>query len=122
MRYLALLLLLFVLGCSKQPPADRCASNARQINLACRLYSDDHDGNFPHTLQELVGSPYLKDNTLLICPLSPRREPIGYDYFGGKTTDLDSKPLLRAKHTWPDGHRVTVYIDGHMDIKSDDKK
>ncbi len=93
--------------------ADKCLSQAKQIALACKLFAGDHDGNFPNTLNELAPSyidPYLLE-ALLVCPLSPEREAVGYDYFGGRDTDPPEKPLFRAKHTTPGGRRVMVYTD-----------
>ena len=83
---------------------------AKQIGLACKMYAEDNDGNFPKNLDQLVPA-YLQDRQLFVCPLDDARAPMGYEYFGGTENDDPNKVLLQSKATTPDGRRMVVYVD-----------
>lgn len=85
-------------------------SNAKQIGLACKLYAQDHHGDFPKALDELVPD-YLPDRSAFICPLSGPSVPIGYLYFGGKETDPEKNILLASKILIKGKRRVVIYVD-----------
>ena len=83
---------------------------AKQIGLACKMYAEDNDGNFPKTLDQLVPA-YLHDKRLFVCPLDSTGAPMGYEYFGGTENDDPNKILLQSKATTSDGRRMVVYVD-----------
>lgn len=73
-------LLLPVLGMARQRTVERtCVSNLRQIGLAFRMYSSDHDEVRPPSLYNLVGS-YITDRAILICPSDPTGNYSGLTY------------------------------------------
>lgn len=85
----------------------QCLHIAKSIALACRLYANDHGGRFPPALDDLFPK-YI--NMHLSCPGEPDKRQWGYDYFGGKDTDLPEKILLRSRHVIH-GRRAVVYCD-----------
>lgn len=93
-----------------------CLNNARQIAIACRLFASDHSGSFPEHVRRLMPD-YLSDAGIFACPFSAHREPIGYEYFGGKDSDPPKKLLLRANYASPDGRRVEAFVDGTAESK-----
>jgi len=54
----------------------QCRTNLRQIGLAMSMYSVDHRGKGPKTLQELYTGGYLshKGNRVIWCPSSKRKQ------------------------------------------------
>lgn len=100
--------------------AKTCLSNARQIALACKLYASDHDGQYPAKITDVMPD-YVRDAALFVSPLSSKKEPVGYDYFGGKESDDPKKILLQSKDTTPDGKRIIVHMDLTGEIVKADK-
>lgn len=93
-------------------------SDAREIQLACYNYASDHGGHFPQKLEQL-GPEYISDKRLLHCPMGLRLWPfsedepsIGFDYFGGKTTDPSDQVLLRSKARSRRHERIIYTLDG----------
>ncbi len=59
-------------------PGYTCKSNLRQIGLACHMYADENNGEFPLGFEQLM--PRCVDsNRLFECPGG-----VGYDYYGKK--------------------------------------
>ena len=93
-----------------------CLSNAKQVGLACKLYSIDHAGRFPDSLQELVPD-YLPDRATFASPLAPKGErqaaDMDYEYFGKGLRDTDdpAKILLRGRYKDANGKRSVVRVD-----------
>ena len=64
-------------------------TNMHQIALVLKMYSDDHDGNFPKTLVE--AKPYYHDERLLESPLKPKGfAGPSYIYIAHKTPNIKS--------------------------------
>jgi hypothetical protein len=64
---------------------------ARNLCLACRKYSREHDGVFPRSLDALFPT-YLPNRSALVSPLNPT-DPVGYTYAfpgAGKTDSPDT--------------------------------
>ncbi len=69
-----------------------CLSNVRQIGLATMMYAQDHgerlpragywaeDGEMIHWHKQIM--PYLRNEQILICPSSPRRDSINHWNYG----------------------------------------
>lgn len=84
-------------------------SKAKQIGMACILYSMDHKDAFPPKLDDLVPD-YLPDRTLFTSSLSPG-EPMAYQYFGGSSKDPADKLLLISKFKDRHGKRIMIFVD-----------
>lgn len=94
-------------------------SNARQIMTGLRLYSSDHHGEYPSSLNEL--DSYLGKegmNCDFHCPLLQDGSQIGYEYFGVGMTDSDSgdKIVLMSKKVL-EGKRVVVHNDCRVEFE-----
>lgn len=85
-------------------------SNAKQIGMACILYSMDNKDAFPPKLDDLVPD-YLPNRTLFTSSLSPG-EPMAYQYFGGFSKDPADKLLLLSKFKDRRGKRIMIFVDG----------
>jgi prepilin-type processing-associated H-X9-DG protein len=98
-----------------------CASNLKQIGLACHLYADKHGGKFPDSLDQLVGE-YLPSEKILHCPSSPNQAAISYGYCRGYTP----KNVYRILAFDVDGNhrgggRNVLFCDGHVEWMTDAK-
>jgi len=85
-------------------------ANAKQIQIACRLYAMDHQDHFPAKLDELVPK-YLPDRSTFSSPLSPG-EKLAYEYFGGAENDPPGQVLLMSTFKDRRGKRIIVHVDG----------
>jgi hypothetical protein len=95
-------------------------SNARQLGLACKIYSMDHGGAYPPSLTD-VYPDYVGVKTIFVCPLCPK-ERVGYAYFGGKASDPPKQVLLYSKAPIPDGEWVVIYNDLTFELVSKEPK
>jgi prepilin-type processing-associated H-X9-DG protein len=119
----------------------KCASNLRQIGQAILLYANDHDGQFPDTLQTLFKDEDL-DLTpgVFVCPSAndvqatgATREEIArnldepnhmsYVYLGRGLTKASPKDTVVAydreiNHGRQGGN--VLYADGHVDWQAGD--
>jgi len=87
------------------------ASNMMTILLACLVYAQDHEGQWPDDLQDLTNYGLAKDT--LINPKQPERE-IGYIYLKPSTPISPQQVVLYEAHdSWGDGINVG-YADGHV--------
>jgi len=66
-------------------------ANMDQIMLACTLYSNDHNGEFPKDPFELYPQ-YIRDAKMFVNPLYPDK-PDGYIYVAGQNPE-DNGPLV----------------------------
>jgi hypothetical protein len=94
----------------------KALGDVKQLGTACKIYAVDHEGNYPKTLEELVPE-YLPDDTLLMCRYIDPKNPVPYQYFGGKDTDPYSKVLI-ASPPVPGKGRVFCYADGSAIAKT----
>jgi hypothetical protein len=84
-------------------------SHAKQLGLACKLYSMDNGGAYPPTLLDLYPD-YIATKECFLCPMAPEQD-LGYAYVGGKDTDPPKQVLLYSKAASEDGKWVVVYND-----------
>ncbi len=91
-----------------------CANNLKQIGLACHMYADEHNGQFPDKLEVLAGD-YLKDKDVLHCPSAPGRpDSLSYGYIRGLTSkDSDKVLAFDAEGNHRTGRNV-LFGDGHV--------
>jgi predicted Zn finger-like uncharacterized protein/prepilin-type processing-associated H-X9-DG protein len=111
----------------------KCASNLRQIGLACIIYANgQRDGAFPDSFQTLLKSGASLSPDVFVCPSSNDSPPTGasginvpghlsYVYSGigltnraGNTDVLAYEPLGNHKN---DGINV-LYGDGHVEFQT----
>ncbi len=91
--------------------------NVHKLCLACRVYSREHEGNFPPTLATLVPK-YLEDQSSLASPLSPG-EPLGYTLTPPAPAHVDSPDLVVLEDKFAPSlthHRVVAYANGSARI------
>lgn len=87
-------------------------NQARQIVMACQTYANDHDGNFPAALEELVTEGHLASGAALESPLLKQPGTVGYLYFGAKPSDPSDKVLFASKAKTRQGKRIVARVDG----------
>ncbi len=78
--------------------ATRDLSNARQLALACKLYANDHKGNFPKKLYDLVPT-YIEDAGIFkkLMFLAPEDHSIHeWSYFGSQSVNPPPHTILIA--------------------------
>jgi hypothetical protein len=101
---------------SKRGELTTSLSNAKQIGLACILYSHDSNGKMPPNLEALIPD-YLPSAKVFVSPLSPD-EPMGYSYVAG--LDTASTPpstiIIEDKFARQKGKRVVVRMDGSGEV------
>ncbi|HEX8295386.1 MAG TPA: hypothetical protein VF593_03745 [Chthoniobacteraceae bacterium] len=101
---------------SKRGELTTSLSNAKQIGLACILYSHDYNGKMPPNLEALIPD-YLPSANVFVSPLSPD-EPMGYSYVAG--LDTASTPpstiIIEDKFARQKGKRVVVRMDGSGEV------
>jgi prepilin-type processing-associated H-X9-DG protein len=117
----------------------KCASNLRQMGMAIMLYSNDHKGDLPDRMGELVQAGYLKPE-VFICPSSGDLLPdahgmkieelaewidhnSSYVYLGEgkKARDLGAEDILACEHGDNHNHdgMNVLYGDGHVEFVRD---
>ena len=90
----------------------KCANNLRQIGLAISQYRDDHNEQYPASLDELYDA-YLDDLAVFKCPSSSNPVPASpsggdYVYHAGLSPAAGStEPLVEDK---PGGHPDGINI------------
>jgi len=94
-------------------------SHMRQILVACNSYANDHQGQWPETLQVLVEAQKL-DVKLLNNPRCPERK-VGYVYIppgpNRKKFFVDQHIVLYELYDeWPQLHGIWIgFMDGHLE-------
>lgn len=84
-----------------------------KIMQACLAYVQEHDGQWPDSLQALA--PYGLANDALVNPRQPDRE-IGYVYVRPDTTASPQQIVLYERYdSWNSGVNVG-YIDGRIEF------
>ena len=91
----------------------KCQNNLKQIFYAISAYRDDHNEQFPASLDDLYDR-YLDDREIFKCPSSKNPVPASpsagdYDYNGGKLSPASksTEPLVEDKDgNHPDGVNV----------------
>ena len=105
----------------------KCQNNLHQIYLAISAYRDDHNEQYPSSLDELYDH-YVDDLQVFKCPSSAKPVPSApaggdYEYHPGLSPSARStEPLLQDRDgNHPDG--VSMLPDGgQVDFESSGKK
>jgi len=99
-------------------------SNLRQLCLGVIMYAEEHKGELPDNLDQVI-DPYVKDRTVLVNPLQPDRK-VGYVYVKpAAKINLIKKPseqamLYEAYDQWPAEGLAVGFADGHVQIVKDE--
>jgi prepilin-type processing-associated H-X9-DG protein len=110
----------------------RCASSLRQIGVYCLLYSNDHHGQYPTTLKDMIDSGHADAPETFTCYLSNdapaatfqqllhERGHVSYVYIGAGLTSAASEKTVVAydRPTNHDGEGRDLnilYGDGHVE-------
>lgn len=89
--------------------------NAKTVGLCCTRYANDHGGNYPPSLDDLIPH-YLPSRSYLASPLMPA-DPVGYYYRPGLRTDTGSDFVLIAdRFASLDQCGIIIYSDGTAQI------
>lgn len=94
-------------------------SHERQLLLGCVMYADQHQGQFPPSLEEAAKQAEATD--VLVDPLHPDQKP-AYKYVkpaAGTKTPPDRLVLYEAFNQFGDGVSVG-FADGHVEWISDE--
>jgi hypothetical protein len=85
-------------------------TNARSIAMGCHIYADDHDGNFPPSLETLIDEGHLTLQ-MLSSPRSWGTDDVDYAYIAGQTTSADPRNILVYETVGAEG-RAVAFVDG----------
>jgi prepilin-type N-terminal cleavage/methylation domain-containing protein len=89
----------------------QCADNQRQVALALRNYSLDHEGRFPDDLSDLFGD-YIRDTKVFICPSDVDASDIAQD-----GSDIDFTTSYLYSRGWSEKDPLeTVLVCDKNDI------
>jgi len=113
---------------------EACASNLRQIQIACEIYKQDYGGKYPLQLVNLYPK-YLADRRLLLCPCKHFRSGavpsvplddsmVDYIYVPGPLNPVSQEIILcRDKQgNHPDGSVSILYLNRKIEWLSKDGK
>lgn len=102
----------------------KCQNNLKQIYYAINAYRDDHNEQFPESLEDL-GEEYIDDLAVFKCPSSSSpvpASPAGGDYeyrTGLSPASRSTEALAEDKdENHPDGVNV-LRVGGQVDFQSD---
>ncbi len=102
----------------------KCANNVKQIYYAVSAYRDDHNEQYPPSLDALHDK-YLDDLAVFKCPSSAKPVPAApsggdYEYNAGLSpASRSTEPLAEdADGNHPDGVNI-LRVGGQVDFQSD---
>jgi len=102
----------------------KCQNNLKQIYYALSAYRDDHNEQFPQSLDEL-SEDYLDDLEVFKCPSSASPVPAtpsagDYEYAAGLSpSSRSTEPLIEDKDgSHPKGVNI-LRVGGQVDFQSD---
>ena len=105
----------------------KCQNNLKQIFYAISAYRDDHNEQYPKSLDDLYDH-YVDDLAVFKCPTSASPVPAApsggdYDYHANVSpASRSTEPLVEDKHgNHPDGVNI-LRVGGQVDFESDGKK
>ncbi len=101
----------------------KCQNNLKQVFYAISAYRDDHNEQYPPTLDALYDR-YLDDLAVFKCPSSPNPTPASpsagdYEYHAGLSpASKSTEPLAEDKDgNHPDGVSI-LRVGGQVDFQS----
>ena len=94
-------------------------NNLKQIGLACRMYSNCKNENFPPNLNALKTEGFLENDAIYLWTHSKTSQKIPFIYCPGLTEASSVEFMLAAAPMPLDGMRETLYVDGHAKTVSE---
>ena len=105
----------------------KCQNNLKQIFYAISAYRDDHNEQYPGSLDELYDH-YVDDLQVFKCPSSAKPVPAApsggdYEYHAGLSpASRSTEPLVQDRDgDHPDGVNI-LRVGGQVDFESSGKK
>lgn len=95
--------------------------NLQQIGLACRMYSNVHNENFPPNLNALKTGGFLENDAIYLWTNSKTGKKIPFIYCPGLTEASSIDFILATAPMSVNGMRETLYVDGHVKNISEKK-
>ena len=102
----------------------KCQNNLKQLFYAISAYRDDHNEQYPESLDALYDK-YVDDLAVFKCPTSANPQPSAasggdYEYNAGVSpASRSTEPLAEEKDgNHPDGVNI-LRVGGHVDFQSD---
>ena len=89
------------------------ASNLRSIGMAAHIYANEHNDEFPESLEVLAEQGMITRETLV----SPRTigDGVSYVYFGGQKTTSDPRNVLAYESVIGEEGTNVLFVDGHVE-------
>jgi hypothetical protein len=91
-------------------------ANLRGIGQACYIYANDHNEQFPESLDALLEAGILIGEKSL---LSPRHDGRAYVYIAGQSPNDDIRNVLAYERFVGDEGTAVLYLDGHVEWLSE---
>ena len=105
----------------------KCQNNLKQIYYAISAYRDDHNEQYPPSLDELADE-YIDDLEVFKCPSSANPVPASpsagdYEYLSGLSpASRSTEPIVQDRDgNHPDGISI-LRVGGQVDFESTGKK
>ena len=115
----------------------KCASNLRQIGIACLMYANAHEGHFPPSIDVIIREEDMSAECF-VCPSSDEDRAMGattdevirhlhephhvsYTYIGSNLTNTASSETVIAYENVKnhrDSGMSVLYADGHVDFQT----
>lgn len=101
-----------------------CINNQKQLIIGMKMYSSDHNDNFPagdgmEGFAELKKEGYLRNDTLFICPSDKVKDDVKspYIYIGGahESFSPDVPLIFDSPLNYHNGKYSFAFIDGHVE-------
>ena len=100
--------------------ATRSIINVKMLHNAARLWSINHQGKFPDSLEQLLTKEYAgTDPRVLRCPLLQDDNQVGYVYLGKGLTDSapEGTVLILSKWHDADNKRIVGHANGSVALE-----
>lgn len=106
---------------AKQNENQQNLSRLKQIGLGCRMYSQDHKGNFPTGFDELVKDGYLENLNIYIWVSAEDNSKDRFIYCPGLNEKSSVEFMLAAAPRPAKGKREVLFVDGHAGMVGEEE-
>lgn len=97
-------------------------NNLKQIGLGCRMYSNDHNENFPPNLDALKTEGFLENEAVYLWTNpTNQKEKAPFIYAPGYTEEDDVETMIAAAPKAVNGKREVLWLDGHVKAISENE-
>ena len=107
---------LFTVEAKRGPLTDNL-SNAKQVAIALRMYADDHENQFPKTLEEIMPK-YCTSDKVLWNTVADGKTKARWQYSPDHKPDEEPIAIIITSSPNSKGQRVVGYTDGSAAILS----